>query len=416
MSHGIECNEFGNVALKTGYVVGKRYVVMSRLGEGGCGTVYKVFDLKTNKKLALKAEANCIEGGSVLKLEAQILRKLIGKPQFPQMKWAGKREKFSYVVMTLLGDSLSYLLRLHGSKINSISTQIRLGVQLLHALKTLHDIGVVHRDIKPGNLAMGHPDSPESMHTLYVLDFGLAREFMLQTNGRWEFRRRRNDCLFRGTSRYCSLNVHEKGDQCRADDLWSMMYMLAEMRRALPWRKLQEKADVQRCKINTTDAVLFMNSPSKLSRITSHLRTLGYYNRPDYGLIYEVFLEIMKEEKIKMDELYDWEDYVQQRDAAHKKRQKLPSKKSQAAQSAEPVHSPGEGIRKQASQTSLKSAEPVNPSAEATNDPTLVTAAKSRSDEKGVGEEEINILETQDDPESWGDFPADDFYTNPTGL
>ncbi|CAJ0571072.1 unnamed protein product, partial [Mesorhabditis spiculigera] len=365
----VECSTSGNVRLRKGYIFGKRWIVGVKLGEGGCGTVYKVSDKKTGDKFALKTESNNIEGGSVLKLEAQVLRKLEGKLQFPQIRWAGKRTKFSYVVMTLLGDSLHYLLRLHGSRVNTVSTQIRVGIQLLHALKMMHDAGIVHRDVKPANLAMGHQDGPQA-HILHILDFGLARD---------------------GTSRYCSINTHKKGEQGRADDLWSMIYLMAEMRCSLPWARMQEKKDVEICKENTSDDDLF---PRLLSKVTAHLRTLGYYDRPDYLYIYRIFNQIRIDEKINYDDLYDWEEAVKGEPAQHKDSEKVEREMHAATKDQPPSRQVGEASSTSVSENSTE-------------------ASKTASNEKLTKEDELNLSDTQDDPEMWGEFPVEDYARDP---
>uniref|UniRef100_A0A914R119 Protein kinase domain-containing protein n=1 Tax=Parascaris equorum TaxID=6256 RepID=A0A914R119_PAREQ len=98
--------------------------------------------------------------------------------------------------MTLYGHSLNFLLR--RCRCCSTSTQVRVGINILYGIKQLHEVGFVHRDIKPANLAVG-----------------------------------------RRTVHYCSTNTHARKEQGRADDLWSMLYVLAEMKGPLPWDRIR---------------------------------------------------------------------------------------------------------------------------------------------------------------------------------
>ncbi|EYC21725.1 hypothetical protein Y032_0018g3498 [Ancylostoma ceylanicum] len=97
--------------LPKGKVVGKRWKILKKLGTGSFGAVYKVEDINTCEFAALKAEA-IQSKGNVLKLEAHILRRLANCPMFVNILQSGKKEFYSYVVMTLLGPSLDTLIGL----------------------------------------------------------------------------------------------------------------------------------------------------------------------------------------------------------------------------------------------------------------------------------------------------------------
>ncbi|KAK6025775.1 hypothetical protein OSTOST_08316, partial [Ostertagia ostertagi] len=173
---------------------------------------------------ALKVEGNR-RSGNVLKLEVHILQRLANCPIFANVLQAGKKEYYSYVVMTLLGASLDTLIGRHG-RICTVSTQVRVGINALYGIKALHDMGFIHRDIKPANMALGTFDRSRIIH---IFDFGLARQYVIfPKNGRPK-----------GTLRYCSINAQERGEQGRPDDLWNLLYMLAEMRGKLPWDHLE---------------------------------------------------------------------------------------------------------------------------------------------------------------------------------
>uniref|UniRef100_A0A1P6C2K2 Protein kinase domain containing protein n=1 Tax=Brugia malayi TaxID=6279 RepID=A0A1P6C2K2_BRUMA len=273
--------------LEKGLIVGKRWRIIDKLGEGGCGAVYKVEDIQTFAKAALKAESNFVEGGSVLKLEVQILRRLEGRKYVVQLFQSAKKETYSYMVMTLLGRSLNQLFKQY--PICTVSTQV----------------GYIHRDVKPANLAIGRRG--QAIHIIHILDFGLSREYVIRNNGSVKLRMPRTNTLFRGTIRYCSANTHTRNEQGRPDDLWSMVYVLVEMRGPLPWDNIRGKDEIGKAKFQTLDTTLCSNSPKELLDITTHLRTLDYYTRPNYSYIYERLYKVMQNCNYKFSDPYDWE-------------------------------------------------------------------------------------------------------------
>jgi serine/threonine protein kinase len=294
--------EFGLVELPSGKKIGKRWKVIDKLDEGECGVVYLVEDRINQGKAALKAESNFMPSGSFLKSEIQVLKRMVDRKFVAQLFDSGKKERYSYIVMSLFGNSLLRLFE-QCKREFSVSTQIRLGMQILYGLKQLHDIGYIHRDIKPGNLAVGYEGS--DARVVHLLDFGLARKYVLSREGK--IREPRENILFRGTTKYCSINTHSRNEQSRSDDLWSMMYVLVEMRGALPWDQLIKEREIIKIKKSIADEELLSRSPPEMIRITEHLRTLNYYARPDYQLIFDVLQEIMSKYNIQYSDPFDWE-------------------------------------------------------------------------------------------------------------
>lgn len=188
-------NDAGPVELPIGKYIARRWKIIEKLGEGGCGAVYLVEDNKSKTHAALKAESNFVVGGSVLKLEAQVLKRLANKKFVAELITAGKKETYCYMVMTLFGHSLAKLFK-HCKKEFSLSTQIRLGQQILYGLKQLHEVGYVHRDLKPANLAIGKKG--KATKVLHLLDFGLSREYIIKNAfGKIQIRKPRENTLFR---------------------------------------------------------------------------------------------------------------------------------------------------------------------------------------------------------------------------
>jgi tau tubulin kinase len=212
---------------------------LSKVGGGGFGQIYEALDLLTKQHIALKIES-AKQAKQVLKMEVTVLRRLQGKDHVCCFLGGGQTDTYSFLAMTLHGKNLAELRRAQAKQCFSLATTLRLGVQLLTAIKTIHDIGFLHRDIKPSNFSMGRLAS--NMRKVYMLDFGLARKY---TTPQGNVRPARPQAGFRGTVRYASVNAHKNKEMGRHDDLWSLFYMLVEfITGQLPWRKIKDKEQV----------------------------------------------------------------------------------------------------------------------------------------------------------------------------
>ena len=124
-------------------------------------------------------------------------------------------------------------------------TVCELALEGIAAIRCVHDHGILHRDIKPSNFAMGKPGGAGASK-LYILDFGLSRIYRMPDGS---IRPPRKYAGFRGTARYAAINTHLSKEQCRADDLWSLFFMLVEATLGqLPWRRVKDKAEVGKMK------------------------------------------------------------------------------------------------------------------------------------------------------------------------
>uniref|UniRef100_A0A8R1TQ44 non-specific serine/threonine protein kinase n=1 Tax=Onchocerca volvulus TaxID=6282 RepID=A0A8R1TQ44_ONCVO len=297
------------------FKIGRRFGkwrIKNKLDEGGFGQIYRVEHIEERGRYAaLKAEPNDVEGGSAIKLEIMIINILNRdghKPHVVKLYHAAKHKKFSYMIITLLGKNLRTLKMSCPEEHLSMKTWSRIGIQCLYSIKLLHDIGFIHRDIKPANFVMGHESDVENVRCVHILDFGLARNYAFEIHkGHWIARRARRSAEFRGTMRYCSPSVHEKKEQGRKDDLWSLIYLLIEMHCGLPWQRERNKEQLEIKKMNISDKDLLCHFPEELHPVVSHLRNLNCYNRPDYSMIHKCFLKLIKRLHVSFDDRYDWE-------------------------------------------------------------------------------------------------------------
>ena len=135
------------------------YRVVSKLGEGGMGAVYRATDTKLSRDVAIKVLPDAF-GADADRLarftrEAQVLASL----NHPNIAAIYGVEERAIVMELVEGQTLSGPLPLKDA--------LPLILQLIDALEYAHEKGVVHRDLKPANIKI----TPEGR--LKVLDFGL---------------------------------------------------------------------------------------------------------------------------------------------------------------------------------------------------------------------------------------------------
>nr|XP_036217934.1 tau-tubulin kinase homolog Asator-like isoform X2 [Bactrocera oleae] len=288
--------------LQPGHVVKERWKVVRKIGGGGFGEIYEGQDLITREQVALKVES-ARQPKQVLKMEVAVLKKLQGKEHVCRFIGCGRNDRFNYVVMQLQGKNLAELRRAQPRGAFSLSTTLRLGLQILKAIESIHSVGFLHRDIKPSNFSIGR--LPYNCRRVYMLDFGLARQY---TTGTGEVRCPRAAAGFRGTVRYASINAHRNREMGRHDDLWSLFYMLVEfVNGQLPWRKIKDKEQVGFTKEKYDHRILLKHLPSDLKQFLEHIQSLAYADRPDYAMLIGLFERCMKRRGVKDSDPYDWE-------------------------------------------------------------------------------------------------------------
>ncbi len=155
-------------SLRPGDGVGP-YRVLRALGEGGMGRVLLALDERLGRHVALKVLSGPVAGDPVarerLVREARAISR-ITHPNVAALYDIGEQEGDVYLAMEYVeGEPLSR--RLERGPL-AVADLVALGAQIADALDAAHRQGVVHRDIKPGNVLL------KSDGTAKVVDFGLA--------------------------------------------------------------------------------------------------------------------------------------------------------------------------------------------------------------------------------------------------
>jgi tetratricopeptide (TPR) repeat protein len=158
--------------LRRGAVVG-RYVIIDRAGEGGMGVVYKAYDPELERPVALKLlHAGPRSGEDVERRRARLVREAkalarLNHPNVVVVHDVGTFEDDVFLTTEFVeGAPLkSWLL----TEKPPVAEVLRVMIAAGEGLAAAHRAGLVHRDVKPGNLHVGRDGR------VRVLDFGLAR-------------------------------------------------------------------------------------------------------------------------------------------------------------------------------------------------------------------------------------------------
>jgi serine/threonine-protein kinase len=148
-----------------GTTLNQRFRLEKELGRGGMGAVYSATDLVLQRNVAIKVlkDQSGEDVGKRLRLEAQIAARLL-HDNVVRIYDFGQAEGTWYLVMEQV-DGTSYVKRWRNL---TLSERLRVLAGVADALDYAHHQGVIHRDIKPGNVLLSASDIPK------LSDFGLS--------------------------------------------------------------------------------------------------------------------------------------------------------------------------------------------------------------------------------------------------
>ena len=148
-----------------------KYRIIERIGRGGMGSVYKAHDPILDRLVALKVVSAETDHTDELRArffrEAQACAKL-SHPNVVTIHDLGEADGNLFIVMELLeGDELRQLIARR--TITSLDDKLPLMIQICEGLEYAHEKGIVHRDVKPGNIFVLRNGQVK------ILDFGIAQ-------------------------------------------------------------------------------------------------------------------------------------------------------------------------------------------------------------------------------------------------
>jgi serine/threonine protein kinase len=193
-----------------------KYEVLGELGHGAMGIVYRARDPMINRLVALKTITTGVADDPELLQRFYREAQSAGGLQHPNIVTIydmGQADELPYIAMELVeGENLEQLIARHAEL--PITLKLDYAMQACRAFDFAHKRGIVHRDIKPGNVMV----SKEG--TVKVVDFGIAR--VLETS-------RTQTGMLIGTFAYMSPEQYHGEHADERSDIWSFGVLFYEL-------------------------------------------------------------------------------------------------------------------------------------------------------------------------------------------
>lgn len=158
--------------LSTGALVGDRYEIRGVLGVGGMGVVYRAFDRQVGELVALKTlqteESSNPDLVGRFRREVRLARRVTHTNTARVYDLGNELGRWFLTMELVDGESLQD--RIDREPMLSVKRSCEIAADVCAGLTAIHDAGVVHRDLKPGNVLL------ERGGRVLITDFGIARQ------------------------------------------------------------------------------------------------------------------------------------------------------------------------------------------------------------------------------------------------
>ncbi|MDQ3369682.1 MAG: serine/threonine protein kinase, partial [Myxococcota bacterium] len=200
-----------------GRTIGGRYEVLDLIGIGGMGEVYRARDRELDEIVALKViREQLVEIPGVLeqfRSEVKLARRVTHR-NVARAYEMSRLDGLTFYTMELI-EGVSLTRRL-GGRPTSLAEVAEVGVALCDALAAAHEVGVIHRDLKPDNVMIGHDGR------IVLTDFGIAAAARAGGGG------------LKGTPRYMAPEQARGEPASPGSDLYALGVVLQELITGVP--------------------------------------------------------------------------------------------------------------------------------------------------------------------------------------
>ncbi len=238
------------------------------LGQGNFGIVVKGQNKKSGESVAIKICRHTMNI-NILKHETTVLNYLYinGCRNIPVVYWYGVHMECPTLVIPLYDYPLLYVFSSVGNRDKNREKADIIMRCLIEALESIHELFIIHRDIKPDNVMFKDGK-------VFIIDFGMATSYtdIIQTD----------DNELMGSPKYVSLNVHNGITPNRRDDMISLGYMYLFMMGS--W-----SSNISKDEKRFENIIIKCGENNKIHSYLDVFYKIGFNDSPDYKRWKELF-------------------------------------------------------------------------------------------------------------------------------
>ena len=274
-----------------------------QLGEGSHSKVFLGEDKFHRIKVAiLEMEANDIDSYNT---ETFILSRINGKGNFPSLYNIYTDDDHYYLVESLMGPNLKSLYKIC-NKIFDYYTILNIAYDLIKNIKVFHELGYIHRDLKPDNLVYSNLsyENNDKKDEIGIIDFSNSK-INIGQDGYTKYSNKMVKC--QGNKCFSSSNALKDKDVRKKDDIISIFYILIYFFcQTLPWniKKLNgehlSKSEILEIRNNISIKQICKNFPKDFVNLTEFVFDMPESENPNYSFILEQLEKMRNNEKNKL--------------------------------------------------------------------------------------------------------------------
>jgi len=256
-------------------IIANKYKIIDKIGQGVFGDVFKGQNIRTHEFVAIKMEPFASHVKLLIN-ETKILQYLGVVKGFPLVKWFGVHENTYYMVINLLGPSITHIKQKYNTF--SLISLFKIVNQIIERLEYLHDNELIHRDVKPDNFLFGLDEQKE---LIYIIDFGFCKRYMREDeDGTKNHIEMTTANSIVGTPQFVSINIHKGLTPSRRDDIESVGYIMLYM--LYDWAPSGDYIRIKQ-NVQSNERVLV-----QIRNILKYSSQLHFDERPNYEYIREL--------------------------------------------------------------------------------------------------------------------------------